>query len=327
MTCVMTLQTDPNDGGEWRRHGVRDLIAEGSLEINDGYRAKNEELATTGLPFARAGNVRNGFEFADADRFPESALARAGRKVSEPGDVVLTSKGTVGRLAFVRNDTPRFVYSPQLCFWRSRDHARIDPRFLYFWMSGHDFASQCRSVASQTDMADYVSLRDQRRMCVTLPPIREQRAIARVLGVLDDKIELSRRMNATLEAMARALFQSWFVDFDPVRAKMSGRDTGLPADVADLFPDRLVASEIGRSPEGWPVRPMTSLIEVNPKRPLRRGDIAPYLDMANMPRHGHVPDSIAQRPWVRLFCVGGLERGPWGLRPAWQELLDPSKAG
>ena len=81
----------------------------------------------------------------------------------------------------------------------------------------------------------------------------EQRAIAHILGTLDDKIELNRRMNATLEAMARALFRSWFVDFDPVRAKMEGRDTGLPKDIADLFPDRLVDSELGDVPEGWDV--------------------------------------------------------------------------
>ena len=84
---------------------------------------------------------------------------------------------------------------------------------------------------------------------IRLPPLEEQRAIAHVLGTLDDKIELNRRMNATLEAMARALFRSWFVDFDPVRAKMEGRDTGLPKDIADLFPDRLVDSELGEIPE------------------------------------------------------------------------------
>ena len=74
-----------------------------------------------------------------------------------------------------------------------------------------------------------------------------------ILGTLDDKIELNRRMNATLEAMARALFRSWCVDFDPVRAKMEGRDTGLPKDIADLFPDRLMDSELGEIPEGWTV--------------------------------------------------------------------------
>ena len=90
----------------------------------------------------------------------------------------------------------------------------------------------------------------------------EQRAIAHVLGTLDDKIELNRRMNQTLEAMARALFRSWFVDFDPVRAKMEGRDTGLPKEIADLFPDRLVDSEWGPIPEGWTVSGLRDMIEL-----------------------------------------------------------------
>ena len=90
----------------------------------------------------------------------------------------------------------------------------------------------------------------------------EQRAIAHILGTLDDKIELNRRMNATLEAMARALFTSWFVDFDPVRAKMEGRDTGLPKGIADLFPDRLVESELGEIPEGWEVQLLGEVVEI-----------------------------------------------------------------
>ncbi len=89
---------------------------------------------------------------------------------------------------------------------------------------------------------------------LAVPPLPEQRAIAHVLGTLDDRIELNRRMNETLEAMTRALFKSWFVDFDPVRAKMKGRDTGLPRDIAALFPDRLVDSEMGEIPEGWEVK-------------------------------------------------------------------------
>ena len=89
---------------------------------------------------------------------------------------------------------------------------------------------------------------------VQVPPLHEQRAIAHILGTLDDKIELNRRMNETLEAMARALFKSWFVDFEPVRAKMAGRDPGLPEHLADLFPDRMVDSELGKIPEGWKVK-------------------------------------------------------------------------
>jgi type I restriction enzyme S subunit len=126
-------------------------------------------------------------------------------------------------------------------------------------MYSHEFFVQYKGVAGQTDMAEYVSLSDQRRMHITLPPLPEQRAIAHILGTLDDKIELNRRMSETLEQMARALFKAWFVDFEPVRAKMEGRWRrgeslpGLPAHLYDLFPDRLVDSELGEIPEGWRV--------------------------------------------------------------------------
>jgi type I restriction enzyme S subunit len=95
-----------------------------------------------------------------------------------------------------------------------------------------------------------------------VPPPSEQRAIAHILGTLDDKIELNRRMNQTLESMARALFKSWFVEFDPVRSKAEGRDPGLPRAIADLFPDRLVDSELGEIPEGWQVGTIGDLAEV-----------------------------------------------------------------
>ena len=104
-------------------------------------------------------------------------------------------------------------------------------------------------------------------LTVPIPPLPEQRAIAHILGTLDDKIELNRRMSETLEAMARALFKSWFVDFDPVRAKMDGRWQrgqslpGLPAHLYDLFPDRLVDSELGEIPEKWRVGRLGEYIE------------------------------------------------------------------
>ena len=248
--------------GEWRRYNVSELIEKEALAIGDGYRAKNAELSRTGLPFARASNIGNGFHFSDPDCFPEDQTYKVGEKISRPGDVVFTSKGTVGRFAFVRDDTPQFVYSPQLCYWRSLDKEILDARFLYCWMTSREFFIQFKSVAGQTDMAEYVSLRDQRLMYITAPPLADQRAIAHILGTLDDKIELNRRMNETLEAMARALFKSWFVDFDPVRAKMEGRDTGLPKHIAELFPDRLVDSELGEIPEGWEVRALGDLLEL-----------------------------------------------------------------
>jgi type I restriction enzyme S subunit len=99
-------------------------------------------------------------------------------------------------------------------------------------------------------------------LSVLLPPLHEQQAIACVLQTLDDKIDLSRRMSSTLETMARALFKSWFVDFDPVRAKAEGRDPGLPKPLADLFPDRLVDSELGEIPEGWVVSTVYQVADV-----------------------------------------------------------------
>jgi type I restriction enzyme S subunit len=116
-----------------------------------------------------------------------------------------------------------------------------------------------------------------------LPSIDEQHAIARILCTLDDKIELNRRMNETLEAMARALYKAWFVDFEPVRARAEGRDAGLPPDLADLFPARLVDLELDEVPEGWRVRTLTEFATLNPENWSRRTapDQIEYIDLSN----------------------------------------------
>ena len=129
----------------------------------------------------------------------------------------------------------------------------IDTTFLFYLLRylNPNFVGIARN--KQTTGLGHVTRRDLENIEAAAPPLPEQRAIAHILGTLDDKIELNRRMNETLEAMARALFKSWLVDFDPVRAKMEGRDTGLPKEIADLFPDRLVDSEPGEIPEGWTI--------------------------------------------------------------------------
>jgi type I restriction enzyme S subunit len=100
------------------------------------------------------------------------------------------------------------------------------------------------------------------RLAIVIPPYAEQKGIGSVLSALDDKIELNRRTNETLEAMARALFKSWFVDFDPVRAKAEGRPTGLPDEISDLFPDSFEESELGEIPRGWRITPLDELLDV-----------------------------------------------------------------
>ncbi len=162
------------------------LIDEGVLEINDGYRAKNSELGPTGLPFARAGNLDAGFHFDDADIVAPASVAKAGSKISRVGDVVFTSKGTVGRFAKVRAGTRQFVYSPQLCFWRILDENVLSPNYLFRWMQSREFLDQVDRVKGSTDMADYVSLTEQRRMTVRVPNSATLRRAEAVLGPIDD---------------------------------------------------------------------------------------------------------------------------------------------
>ena len=140
---------------------------------------------------------------------------------------------------------------------------QMDTRWAYYEILTQDInGMDSGSAIPSTSRDDFYGLP------VRVPPFPEQRAIAHILGTLDDKIELNRRMNETLEEMARALFKSWFVDFDPVRAKMEGRWRpgeslpGLPAEHYDLFPDRLVPSELWDVPEGWEIVPLSECIDV-----------------------------------------------------------------
>ena len=156
--------------------------------------------------------MNSGFDFEGADRLLPEHQARVGHKASEPGDVVFTSKGTVGRFAFVSASPSRFVYSPQLCFWRITDPEVIDPRFLYFWMHGSECQSQFHALKGQTDMADYISLRDQRGIELSLPPLHEQRSVSATLGALDDKIASNKRLANVLRATMWAVFEHEIVN-------------------------------------------------------------------------------------------------------------------
>ena len=146
-------------------------------------------------------------------------------------------------------------------------------------------------------MFDSLKCADIPELRLRIPPLTEQCTIACILGTLDDKIELNRRMNETQEGIARALFKDWFVDFGPVRAKAEGRDTSLPRPPANLFPARFLHSELGEIPEGWELSSLPEVLKVNPTRSLRKGEVAPYLGMANMPTRGHTPGCIVDRPF------------------------------
>src|SRR3990172_8436080 len=162
-----------------------------------------------------------------------------------------------------------------------RGNSEADTRFIMYALSAMDISGYLTGSTMPK-----LTQGNMNRIPLLTPPLVEQRAIAHILGALDDKIELNRRMNETLEAMARALFQSWFVDFDPVRAKAEGRDPGLPKPVADLFPDRFEDSELGEMPAGWEVGTLSDVAD-HPRRGVRPegiGASTPYIGLEHMPK-------------------------------------------
>ena len=195
-----------------------------------------------------------------------------------------------------------------------------DNEFAYYLTRWNEVRGYAIGQMTGTSGRQRVPVSSLDHLVVPIPSLTEQRAIAHILGALDDKIELNQRMNQALEEMARALFKSWFVDFDPVHARATLKHKHHAAtpsqggsgwsveraraylermdlDIAAVFPDSFVNSELGPIPEGWEVVPLAKVIEVNPPRRLRRGNIAPYLDMANMPTKGQTPEAVVDRPF------------------------------
>ena len=215
---------------------------------------------------------------------------RLSRYTLREGDVVFSRVGSVDRRALVRQAEEGWLFSGR-CLRVRPDPSKVEPAYLSYFFGLPAFREYIRSIAVGATMP---SLNTQILSDVPIlyPPLPEQRAIAHVLGTLDDKIELNRRMNETLEEMARALFKSWFVDFDPVRAKIDGRWQrgqslpSLPAYLYDLFPNRLVDSELGEIPEGWEVKAMGDVAEQrrNGVRPEHIDPDTPYIALEHMPK-------------------------------------------
>lgn len=251
--------------GEWRKLKFQQLIDEGILEIGDGYRAQISELGGTGPIFLRAGHITDThIDFNDTENFRENLTEKVRPKMSKVGDTIITTKGnSTGRTSFVTDRMPPFVYSPHLSYWRSTNQKKLRAGFLRYWARSIEFIEQLSGMKASTDMAPYLSLSDQKRLSITVPPVAQQVTISETLGALDEKIELNRQMNATLEAMARALFQSWFVDFDPIRAKLDGRPPpGLDPATAELFPGSFRDSALGHIPNGWEICKLVDKIEL-----------------------------------------------------------------
>ena len=241
---------------EWRDVLLEDLAAPSRNALVGGPFGSDlvsSDYFPTGVPVIRGENLSLGrwvggeFVFVTPQKAERLASNTAG-----PLDIVFTQRGAnhYRQLAVVPpNVTQRFVIS-QSQMKITVDSEKADPLFVYYLFRSPEQQEYLQRHAIETGVP-HTNLSILRKVPLRIPTLLKQRAIAHVLGTLDDKIELNRRMNETLEAMARAIFKSWFVDFDPVRAKNEGRDTGLPKHIADLFPDHFEDSELGEVPEGW----------------------------------------------------------------------------
>ena len=180
----------------------------------------------------------------------------------ESGDLLfarqsLTLEGA-GQSSIFIGDEEDVVFESHLIRCRF-DKTRVDPLYFFYFFESKFGKQRVGSIVEQVAAAG-IRGSDLVKLPVVSPPIGDQKAIAHILGTLDDRIEINQKMNETLEEIAKAVFKSWFVDFDPVRAKMEGRQTGLPDNISDLFPDELVDSEIGEIPKGWNIQSLGNLV-------------------------------------------------------------------
>jgi type I restriction enzyme S subunit len=243
--------------------------------------------AAIGYPYIAIPQVKDGrLNLGDVRLISPEHFADWTRKARpREWDVILSRRCNPGETAVV----PAVVecaLGQNLVLLRA-DGKRVAAEFLRWLVRGPAWWQQIGSFINVGAVFDSLKCADIPQFQLPIPPLEDQRAIARVLGAPDDKIELNRRMNETLEAMARALFKSWFVDFDPVRPKAEGRDPGLAKPIADLFAARLVDSELGKIPEGWTIKPLDELARfVNglalQKYPPANGKSLPVIKIAQL---------------------------------------------
>lgn len=279
-----------------------------------------QEYVEKGVPFFRSKNIKPyDLEWADIKYVSRQFHEKLKKSALVPGDVVIVRTGIPGTACVIPESVEEANCS-DVVIARVNDK-KLSAHYLSYFMNSvaaHQVSSHLVGAVQQ-----HFNVGSAKKIKIPLPSRDEQEEIVTVLKTLDDKIKLNRRINQTLEEMAQAIFKSWFVDFEPVKAKTLAKANGQdperaamcaisgksdaeldhlpPAQLAQLrataalFPDELTDSELGLIPNGWEVKPFPEIIEVNPRRILRKGEIAPYLDMANVPTNSARAGNVAQR--------------------------------
>ncbi len=244
---------------------LESLCVSGGIQTGPfGSQLHQKDYLPVGTPIITVEHLgENRILHQDLPRVSDADKERLSRYVMQKGDIIFSRVGSVDRRALVRDEEDGWLFSGR-CLRVRPDNTKINSDYLSWFFGLEIFKDYIRRIAVGATMPS-LNTELLSKVPVFFPSIPEQRAIAEMLGAWDDKIELNRRMNFTLESMARAVFRRWFVDNDDIAT--------------------------------WEVVPLPELIDVNPSRSLKKGEVAPYLDMANMPTQGHRGIEWIDRPF------------------------------
>jgi len=262
---------------------------------------KTAPIVEYGIPSVRTTDLKNGrIVLESCNRVSvETYKEWTSRLEPQPDDIILSREAPVGEVGIVPPNAKLCLGQRTVLIRLKKD--QIVPRFLLYLFLTDEMRHELIS-RSEGSVVPHLNMSDIRSFPLPdLPPLPTQHAIAHILGTLDDKIELNRRINETLEAMARAIFKSWFVDFDPVRAKAEGRKPGgMDAETAALFPSEFEMIDGREVPKGWRVDELGEIAE-NIRRPINPDQVepeTPYIGLEHMPQH-----SIALPSWGAVSSV------------------------
>ncbi|WP_335921260.1 restriction endonuclease subunit S [Shewanella chilikensis] len=236
---------------------VKQKIIAKPLDGNHGgIHPKASDYIESGVPFVMASDLAGGrVDLIDCKFISEEQASGLRKGIAKAGDVLLSHKATIGRTAIVQDSKHDFIMlTPQVTYYRVINSSALSNIYLKAYFDSRFFQSILGLWAGAGSTRAYLGITGQLKLPIILPPIEIQNEISGQVHALNKKVNLNNEINQTLEEMAQAIFKSWFVDFDPVKAKMNGKQPeGMDAATASLFPDKLVESELGLIPEGWEV--------------------------------------------------------------------------
>lgn len=241
---------------EWQEIKLSEMV-----KLQGGFAYPSQEFRDSGIPVLKIANIKtNGVDTSGTAYVSEALAAKTSQFLVKNGDILISMTGSwqnqpnsmVGRISRYRGLSDQYLINQRVGRFLIKDRDKLDTRYLYYVLSDPNYQEELVAIASGSANQANISAKQVEGLKFPYCDIKLQRAIARILGALDDKIDINRRMNRTLEAMAQALFQSWFVDFEPVSAKIEGRKpVGMDAATAALFPAHFQDTDMGPIPAGW----------------------------------------------------------------------------